>query len=585
MKRVAMFVTNPCTHDARVMKEAKSLVDVGYEVRVFALANAHYPEGVFEQSGYTVHRIKFENIFSRVQKILWGTTNFLFAPFRLLKMAIKLTVAFIRDSTSFVIAGILMIQSLIASIVFGLLALCLMPIFPKIGSFLRTLANRYSGKSQVIKTSQPPSVIKLNVVQRLAKRVRYYKVVTYLVLKDTFSFPVRKKLQPICRIGFGVLFLSFKFAWLFCRKIIPLYRTVRRAVRRVLRIAYSKTYSFLVRTRRSVVAKINRGVYVVLLPIHKTTTYLFFCRNAAAKAIIWKPDVAHAHDLNTMYAAKMVKDALNSKVVYDSHELWVHRNRVGRKAVLEKIIDRRVEKYLIPFADEIVTVCDSIGNWLKDHYIGIPEPIIVRNMPHKMDNRELVKGIDPLGKRLNVPAGHVTMIYTGKITSGRGIEIGVEALTQIDTLHFVLLGYGEQSYIGALEAKINELNVADRVIFCDPVPHTEVTNFIYGADFALVYIEPICLSYEYALPNKLFESIQAGIPIMGSKLVEIQNLVEGKNLGLCFSSATDLAEKVEQGLDEVTLERWRASIKASQGELCWDVEQTKLTNMYQRLAA
>ena len=287
--------------------------------------------------------------------------------------------------------------------------------------------------------------------------------------------------------------------------------------------------------------------------------------------------------MNTMYAAKLVKRAIGAKVVYDSHELWVHRNRVGRKATVEKILDRWVEKHLITCADAIVTVCDSIGAWLTDHYRGIPEPIIVRNMPHKMNARELAKGIEPLGQRLNIADGHTTMIYTGKITSGRGIEIGVDALAQIETLHFVLLGYGEQSYVDGLKSKIDDLGLTGRVTFCDAVPHTEVTNFIYGADFALVYIEPICLSYEYALPNKLFESIQAGIPVLCSSLVEIEKVVNEYDIGLCFSDASDLAHKILTECNKVQLDKWRRSVKNAALDLCWEKEQVKLIDLYTKL--
>ena len=70
-KKVAMFVTNPCTHDARVMKEASTLAGSGYDVRVYALSNAYNEPGVFEQDGYVVHRLKFDNIIQRTRNVLW----------------------------------------------------------------------------------------------------------------------------------------------------------------------------------------------------------------------------------------------------------------------------------------------------------------------------------------------------------------------------------------------------------------------------------------------------------------------------------------------------------------------------------
>jgi len=115
------------------------------------------------------------------------------------------------------------------------------------------------------------------------------------------------------------------------------------------------------------------------------------------------------------------------------------------------------------------------------------------------------------------------------------------------------------------------------------VPHNEVSAFIYGADLALVFIEPICLSYEYALPNKLFESIQAGVPILGSELVEIEKIVKGYDIGLCFKDENDLVAKLNN-IDSNTAIKWRENISTHQSELCWDKEQQQIIDLYERVS-
>jgi glycosyltransferase involved in cell wall biosynthesis len=333
-----------------------------------------------------------------------------------------------------------------------------------------------------------------------------------------------------------------------------------------------------IKTRNKLIAKVNRLIYKLLLPAHKISTYYYFCKSASKEAEIWGADVAHAHDLNTMYAAYRLKRKFpHTIVVYDSHELWIHRNRVGRKATLEKMLDKVVEKALIKHADGIITVCDSIGDWLSDRYQGIPEPVILRNMPYQI-NAEL-SNQPSLKQRLGISSQSIVMMYTGKITSGRGIEIGIRALTEVENLNLVLLGYGEPSYVDGITRLISELGLESRVFFCDPVPYQEVTSFISGADFALVYIEPICLSYEFALPNKLFESIQAGIPIMGSGLTEIKKLVEGLQVGVCFNSLGELVTHLNK-VEPAELARWRANIDKVKDTLCWEREEGRLLEAY-----
>ena len=96
----------------------------------------------------------------------------------------------------------------------------------------------------------------------------------------------------------------------------------------------------------------------------------------------------------------------------------------------------------------------------------------------------------------------------------------------------------------------------------------------------MVYIEPICLSYEYALPNKLFESIQAGIPIVGSNLIEIKNIVEGLDVGFCFSTPEDMAKEIHENVTKKRIANWRERIDTVREELCWDVEQLRLVEAY-----
>jgi len=545
-----MFVTNPCTHDARVMKEAKTLSDSGYEVRVFALANAYNEPGIFPQDGYIVQRLKFNNIFQRTRDFVWGGVSRILAPIRWFVRVINLGALKLKNAVTYGV-GVIIVGFL----------LMLSKIFPDVFSAKDIRQLRSVGDDR-----------RLAFRSRLSLRLRYIRIGIYYWLKTRFSFPLRlKTLNLLDHLGWAlfrlaraniVLLLKFKF----------IYRKSKVAIKRQYRLA-----------RNFMIGEINRLIYKVMLPVHKMATYYYFCKNASHEAVKWRADIAHAHDLNTMYAAYLVKKKIKSKIVYDSHELWIHRNRVGRKARLEKFIDKIVEKWLIQYSDVVITVCDSIGDWLMARYSSIPEPVIVRNMPYRFTQQKDDVSLVPLKSRLNIPKNDLTMIYTGKLTSGRGLEIGMHALAEIDNLYMVLLGYGEPGYIDSIKSLARTLNVEKRMKFCDAVPHDEVTNFIYGADFALVYIEPICLSYEYALPNKLFESIQAGIPVFGSNLVEIEKLVVKENIGLCFDTPKDLANKIRLNTSAKQLAEWRDSIMTCQTELCWESEQKRLIESYSSL--
>lgn len=534
MKRVAMFVTNPCTHDARVMKEAKSLANNGHEVRIFALSNAHFGEGIIQQENYIVHRLKFDNVFKRSQKILWGAFS------TLINVIKKI----------FLVFWYLIL--ILASIPMALMGSLLTPLFPQSGTALLNKAKQIIKKNAIpAPDKEKEDIEKKNKLQVLTAFFRKHRINIYFYLKRNFAFATRQKLQRIISTASYAVFYSIK----------------------VVYVSFIKTRAFLIK-------KINRLIYITLLPVHKITTYFFFCKEAARHAIEWQPHVAHAHDLNTLYAAKLVKNATQAKVVYDSHELWIHRNRVDRKATLEKQIDKVVEKILIKHVDAIITVCESIGDWLTNRYDNIPQPVILRNMPYKIPTSSGGKNIK---ERFGIKKDQIVMIYTGKLTTGRGINIGLKVLEETNNTHFLLLGYGKDEFVSDLKKKIKNKNIEHRVTFCDAVPHNEVSSFISGADIALVFIEPICLSYEFALPNKLFESIQANIPVMGSNLPEIKKLIEQYEIGECFNSASDLSQKLKYEVTPEKIDNWRKALAECRDVLCWDIEQNQLLELYETL--
>ena len=558
MKKVAMFVTNPCTHDARVMKEAKSLSNAGYDVRVFALSNALNDPGLFEQDGYFIHRLKTRNIFVRARESLWGMIAKVLSS---IKWVLLLPFKIVRLAVIFVVG-------IIVSATYRLVSLLPTPNFKPISRIWRSLRSRVH-KLTIINKSQADSVVEYASNYRALRLLMRF---SYKAIRKLF-FLFRRLFFKIRRL----FYLSRRFYYrsrkylLIHRKIFRLMRLFVASCRRSYRRARSWFFKFS-----------SKIIYKTLMPFHKISTYYYFCRAAGVQAIKWNADYAHAHDLNTMYAAKLVKDSVGAKVVYDSHELWVHRNRVGRNVFFEQFMDRYFEKKLISYADRVITVCESIAVWLKNEYPKSEKAEVIRNLPYMIDSDSSGIYKKNVKQRLDIPENDLLIMYTGKFTTGRGIEIGLEVISELPNAHMALLGYGEPNYVEEITSISTSLGISSKVHFCDPIPYTQVPSFITGADFALVFIEPICLSYEYALPNKLFESIQAEIPIIGSSLVEIKRVVEGLDVGLCFNSKSDLVDRLKN-VDAKQVAHYAKNIRKHKSNLHWAAEEAKLLNLYLEL--
>ena len=290
------------------------------------------------------------------------------------------------------------------------------------------------------------------------------------------------------------------------------------------------------------------------------------------------PDVVHANDANALVPALLSTLGTPARVVYDSHELWRHRN-IRADRVFAPAVEALVESVGIRLAAGVVTVSPSIVRWLQERYSLEQAPTLVRNIPParptpaREDGR--LRELAGLG-----PAARVVS-YTGGITTGRGLEETVEALALLGPdVHLVLLGYGDPRYVSRLRDRVERAGVADRVHLVGSVPSAEVPRTLADADVAVVFVRPICLSYRFSLPNKLFESIHAGLPIVAADLPDTAEIVRRHGVGEVFDARTpaDLAAALDQVL--AAPERYRqASARAAQ-ELTWESEAARLLHLY-----
>ncbi|MEV8250820.1 glycosyltransferase [Microbacterium sp. NPDC076768] len=306
-----------------------------------------------------------------------------------------------------------------------------------------------------------------------------------------------------------------------------------------------------------------------------------FRRTSRSAIIDWRPHLVHAHDANTLEIAMDVRRSTGVPFVYDAHELWEERNaRRGRAA-------RRRERRLLDRASKVmagsITVSPSIQRWMTDRYDLAAPPILVRNIPHattKIPAQELGR----LRSLTGLSADQLVIAYVGGITSGRGIEEAISAVALLPSNnHFVLLGHGAAQARAEFEALARTLGVADRVHFAGSVESGEVSAAAADADVSLVYTQPKNLSYRFSLPNKLFESIHAGVPIVASDLPDVAELVRRYDLGE-LSSPTDveaLAAAIRSVLAEP--ERFRAGAAAAAAELSWEGEMERLLALYEEI--
>ncbi len=335
----------------------------------------------------------------------------------------------------------------------------------------------------------------------------------------------------------------------------------------------------------------QRWVNDVWLRSYRVVSLGLYWVESARAAASWEPDIVHANDGNTLAPALWVARACGAEIVYDAHELWRHRN-VRTDRPIAPWVEAAIESRVIRRAAGVITVSPSIATWLQETYSLPVRPTLVRNIPRGVDDVPGSSGDghpDPSRGRLRQMAGLArqtqVIAYGGRITTSRGIEETLDALALLPTsVHFVLLGYGEPDYLATLRIRIDALGVVERVHFVGAVASDQVSTALADADLAVVFVRPICLSYEFSLPNKLFESIHAGLPIAAADLPDTAAIVRGHGVGEIFEvdDPGQIAPAMASTMAAVLADprRYREAARVAAASLTWQHEERELLSLY-----
>ena len=293
-----------------------------------------------------------------------------------------------------------------------------------------------------------------------------------------------------------------------------------------------------------------------------------------------RADIIHAHDLDTLLPAWRYARSRGIPLIYDSHELYLESTGLrGRR--MNRAVWAAAERMLIYRADSVITVCGSIADYLQEYYKLDRKPEVIRNFaaPLNMDvvmKEEIPVQVQELRSRTPFLA-----IYQGVLREGRGLELITDVIQDAPNWGLVLCGSGPMA--DKLSLKIERLNSGSRIVMTGQLPHNVLSAVTGIADAGFCYIEPISLSYRFALPNKLSEYIQAGVPVIGSDLPEIRHLIDEHQAGYVCSKR----DQILQALNDLEIPEnsaiIRRNLKRAAPLLSWKTEGKKLAALYEKL--
>lgn len=323
-------------------------------------------------------------------------------------------------------------------------------------------------------------------------------------------------------------------------------------------------------------------VKLIASGINKIVLYKSFYNEAETfiKRNRIKADVFHCHDLNTVYIGYKLAKKQQKIYIYDSHELYAYRNRPYLPLKLVQQVEEAFESKMTQQAAAVITVSRSIADHLQRAY-QIPRPSLIMNAPSR--KKAPKGGTQALRNELKIPAAYRILLYSGGITFGRGLENVIKSLRNQADLCFVMMGYGQDAYKRHLERIAFQYKVADRTKFFGPVPPEDVTAYAGSADIGIAPIENVCLSYYYCAPNKVFEYIQGGLPVVASNFPDLNRIVQQNGIGVTCDIAKP--DRISDAVAELraNFQLYSDNVKKVGNKYCWENEEIKLMDLYGEL--
>jgi glycosyltransferase involved in cell wall biosynthesis len=225
----------------------------------------------------------------------------------------------------------------------------------------------------------------------------------------------------------------------------------------------------------------------------------------------------------------------------------------------------------VPKIKKAYTVSPKIANAYFERY-GITMGVI-RNVPYF--NTNFTK------KEVHFPTKNKVILYQGTITERRGIKQTIQSLKYLKNVDLVIIGYGKIK--PEIVEFVNQEGMNNRVHFLGKIPFEILPNYTKLADVGIILEEPIGQSFQFSLPNKLFDYIHSELPILASPLDEVKKIIEKHNIGLVIENhdPQTIANCLNRLLqDENLCNEIIENQKAIKKEYCWEKESKLLDNYF-----
>ncbi len=304
------------------------------------------------------------------------------------------------------------------------------------------------------------------------------------------------------------------------------------------------------------------------------------------RLVLTSADVYHAHDTTALPTSYIAARVRRKPLIFDAHELPLSDevNSEHWRGLITPF--SHLLAVIVPYCAGVVTVSPPIAQEICRHF-HIPKVSVIRNMPAY----QVVSKGDRLRQHLGLGPKVRIALYQGGFMDNRGLDRLILAARFLESdIVIVMMGGGDEAMLSQLRTLIANEGVADRVKIFPPVPYPELLDWTASADIGLIVNPPdYSLNVRMCLPNKLFEYLMAGVPVLSSQLDAVGEVIRTYDVGRIMSLLTpaDIGTAINVMLaDRVMLARMRCNaLEVAQHEFYWERESTQLIRLYHDILA
>ncbi len=309
-------------------------------------------------------------------------------------------------------------------------------------------------------------------------------------------------------------------------------------------------------------------------PLLKFIRYYEFKIKAFLTLLRIGPDIAVGHDMPAILPLfPWLLFGRRVRVVYNAHEIW---SEAAEENAPLRGLWKKLERSVVSRADAVIVPEPNRARIMLEEYGAKQLPAVAANIPPASG---VLQRTDALRNRLDLSNDDIIVLYQGLLTSSRCLQEVTEAFCSLpEHFHLALIGRGSKQYADGLRRLALTGELPGRIHFLDWIPFDELRDITASADVGVLLYRNKGRNNYYAAPNKLYEYLFAGLPLVSSDFPGLQAIIEGNGYGICadpsdsgaIAAAILAASKIESGA--LLADRARKQFRwEQQAEVIFDV--------------